>query len=405
MLCAGSVTLGNTAESVFEQYHTSIVQVKIIELNAESQSSLGSGFFIAGGNKLATNYHVISSLAMKPDRYRAEIDYGGETHVLRLLDVDVVNDLAILEVPTPGAALKLSELEPEQGSTLFSLGNPHNIGLTVVEGNYNGLVEDRFFDQIHFSGAINPGMSGGPVLSEGGDVVGVNVASAGNQIGFLVPIRYLAELLARINETNAPTDINKTIAHQLDSASELIVNALLEADWSLTELGNAKVLDQIHPAIECWGNSNEKKKLKYFTIAKGCKGRSHIYIDHSFNSGHIEYEFSYYRVEDWPASGFYRSLSKKISGAGPGNASHKDYVGNYQCVDKTVNRESNKIKRKISYCTRAYKKFKGLFDILYVGTSIDRNDEAIVEHFTISGVSKKNAQAFLKHFIEVVRWQ
>lgn len=60
----------------------------------------------------------------------------------------------------------------------------------------NGLREHSFYDTIHFTGAINPGMSGGPVVAKSGELVGINDATMGSSIGFLVPGRFASELLA-----------------------------------------------------------------------------------------------------------------------------------------------------------------------------------------------------------------
>ena len=49
-----------------------------------------------------------------------------------------------------------------KGERLYSMGNPLDLGFTIVEGTYNGPVERSYNERIHFSGAINPGMSGGP---------------------------------------------------------------------------------------------------------------------------------------------------------------------------------------------------------------------------------------------------
>ena len=54
---------------------------------------------------------------------------------------------------------------------------------------------------ILFSGSLNPGMSGGPTLNEQGSVIGVNVATSGNEISFLVPAQYLAIILERLKLT------------------------------------------------------------------------------------------------------------------------------------------------------------------------------------------------------------
>ena len=398
--------LANQAESVYARYHESIVQIRILEIHSGSQSSLGTGFFISDGYLMATNYHVVSSVAMKPEKYKIEIEYGGQKHHLQLLAVDAINDLAILRSPVLGDPLQLGTQPPEKGSTLYSIGNPFDLGMTLVEGNYNGLVDNRFFDQIHFSGAINSGMSGGPTLSESGNVVGVNVASAGNQVGFLVPVKFLSKLLDTVIANNRePSDLFDNIRSQINLATEYMINELLNKEWPKEMIGNAQIIGQIHDAVECWGESDNDEEFRLNIISKGCKNQEVFYLDHSFYTGFIEYEFQYTKAENWPTSAFYKRLSTHLNNARPGNSGNKDYVGNFECYDSSVVVEKSHTKSKSVYCVRAYKKFKELYDVLYIATTIDHNDESFLSHYTLSGVSKTNAQVFLRKFMSELAWQ
>ena len=67
--------------------------------------------------------------------------------------------------------------------------------------------------------------------------------------------------------------------------------------------------------------------------------------------------------------------------------------------------EQEPMKRKVSYCVRAYQDLPDLFDIFYVGVSVDKSNKALMEHFTLSGVTQASANAFLAKFVEVVAWQ
>ena len=58
------------------------------------------------------------------------------------------------------------------GARLYSIGNPHDLGISIVEGTHNGLLRHTLYPRIHFTGPINPGMSGGPTITPEGAVVG-----------------------------------------------------------------------------------------------------------------------------------------------------------------------------------------------------------------------------------------
>ncbi len=395
----------NPAEAVYAEYSESIVQVKIVEVNAESQSSLGTGFFVGDGNLLATNYHVVSSVAMEPEKYRIEIEFQDEKHLLEILFVDVVNDLAVLKSPVEGKPLILAEKVPTKGSTLYSIGNPLDLGMTLVEGNYNGLVADRFFDQIHFAGAINSGMSGGPTLSEKGEVVGINVASAGNQVGFLVPVRFLRDLVARIDEVQSDADLFEDITRQINEATSYMIDRLLDEEWPKDNIGEAVAIGQLDPAVECWGDSHKDEETKLNVISKGCKNRESIFISHVFLTGFIEYEYHYHEGEGWPSTSLYRFMSNSAGNARPGNRASKEYVGNYKCMEELVQASEKNLKAKVMYCVRPYLKFHDLFDVLYMAVSLDKPDKSILAHYTLAGVTKKNADRFLERFMTELSWQ
>jgi hypothetical protein len=66
--------------------------------------------------------------------------------------------------------------------------------------------------------------------------------------------------------------------------------------------------------------------------------------------------------------------------------------------------DNQKINNKSILCTRAYKKFPDLYDVLYLSASLDKNKQALVSHFTVAGISQKNALAFTRKFMEAVTW-
>ena len=401
----------DTAEILYERFSESIFQVRIVDIKSGSQSAIGTGFLIENGRLLATNYHVVSALIDKPKQYRAEIVINHITHVLSLQAFDVVNDLAILAPIKPqrlGDALTLWLTPPSQGETLYSIGNPHDIGMTVVEGTYNGYVDHRFIDLIHFSGSINPGMSGGPAINREGNVVGINVATSGEQIGFLVPVTKLQSLIERqASQSDAP--LFEQMQRQLTDFSDTMINKMLSTEWPLEKMGEAYVVGKILPMLECWGNSNEGKETGLNVISKGCSNRENIYINNAFRVGKIEYEFEYNTVDNWSPTSFYGLLSKKQSRAGPGNYANKDNVHNYRChtdvLGKHADSTTNVVQKKVNYCVRDYKKISGLYDVFYLSTSIDKKRQAITEHYTLSGVSSEAAQRFLNRFVGVVKWQ
>jgi len=184
-------------QKVFGKYSDRVIKIQLIEKNSGAKAVIGSGFFVDPYGRIITNYHVISKMVLHPDRYRAElVETAGEVRPLSVLSVDVINDLALVKVEVNGVPFfTIAAREPEQGTRLYSLGYPQDIGLTIVEGTYNGLMKHAVYKKIHFTAPINPGMSGGPTINAFGEVVGVNVRSRGQGISFLVPTEAAARLM------------------------------------------------------------------------------------------------------------------------------------------------------------------------------------------------------------------
>ena len=175
--------------TVFARYASRILKIQTVEIGSAAKVSTGTGFFVTADGRMMTNYHVISEWIHEPANHRIEVlDTDGTPTVAKVLAIDVVSDLAILEIGrrTP-EHFTLSNVALLQGERLYSLGHPGDLGLSIVEGTYNGFLQHTLYTKIHFTGSINPGMSGGPTITERGRVVGVNVSTMGNQRSFLVP--------------------------------------------------------------------------------------------------------------------------------------------------------------------------------------------------------------------------
>ena len=108
---------------------------------------------------------MVGSFIQHPDRYR---DAGEERHGARfaakLVAFDLVNDLALLEASLPAPALQLAADPGQPGAPLIAFGNPEGLGLSLVEGVFNGFAEKGFVDRMLLSMPLNSGMSGGPIL-------------------------------------------------------------------------------------------------------------------------------------------------------------------------------------------------------------------------------------------------
>ena len=177
---------------------------------------LGSGFFIHPGGYILSNEHVI--------RNASEIrvmTQNGTDYVARVIAVDPVYDLALLKVDSPNkipfAFLPMgNSSEISGGDHVIAIGNPLGFGHTVTAGiiSHTGRslfeVQDANGRYVHFlqtDVAINPGSSGGPLITLAGSWVGLNSAQIENTqgIGLTVPSRQVKEFLGNVLEGKGQT--------------------------------------------------------------------------------------------------------------------------------------------------------------------------------------------------------
>jgi S1-C subfamily serine protease len=132
----------------------------------------GSGAYI-GGDEILTAAHVVAG-ARTISVWYGDIPVGTAT----ITRIDVARDLALIRVAglvSRGArALKWGDSSLlKAGDELVALGYPADLPLTVKVGVVSGLRFDAGVDLIQTDASLNPGMSGGPVLNDRGELVGI----------------------------------------------------------------------------------------------------------------------------------------------------------------------------------------------------------------------------------------
>ncbi len=394
------------AEKLFESNSQSIYQIRVIELETGNKATIGSGFLINHEGNIATNFHVVSNYVNQPARYRLEYaTVDGVTGDLELVDIDIVHDLAITRGDiTNTEPLPLGHSKLSKGTRIFSLGNPHDLGLSVVEGTYNGLLEKSLFDKIFFSGSLNPGMSGGPTLNHAGKVIGINVSTAGNQVSFLVPVNFLKDLLANPSKNNTePVDFKKRIEQQLFAHQEEFISRLVNSEWKTTSLGPFKLPGSIDDIFKCWGDSDDNPESLMDHAYSNCYSEDQIYMAQRFTTGGLAYTYDYFRSKDIGSIHFYNLYSMEYGRAIRVNSVKKDEVDNYQCHVDFV--ELTGKDWKISFCSRQYLNYPTLFDTTVAIALVSEKDIGLVIQLAASGVSKNSALSLTKKFLEHISWQ
>jgi len=161
----------------------SVVQVRCVSA-AGATRRRGSGFIVGDGYQIVTNQHVVFDDAGRQcPRLRAYLgatfEEGPERHVpLAIVRSSEARDLALLRMdrgrdPLPTLPIAFEPLQA--GETLTAIGYPVIGGetLTLTTGRYSGTIESGGLTWIKTDTPIAPGNSGGPVLNERREVIGV----------------------------------------------------------------------------------------------------------------------------------------------------------------------------------------------------------------------------------------
>jgi S1-C subfamily serine protease len=177
----------------------------ILEDKFKQPISLGSGFVIRDGI-IVTNLHVIEGAKFGS----AFLNGSPIKHKIEgYLAIDKQNDLAIISVPTITAnPLKLTVANPEIGEKVYAIGNPKGLTGTISEGIVSGIRDLSSKSLIQITAPISPGSSGGPIINNSGQVIGVAVGTltSGQNLNFAIPSSILESLIS--NAITLPTSLN-----------------------------------------------------------------------------------------------------------------------------------------------------------------------------------------------------
>ena len=395
-------------QDVFNTGRASVVQIRTILKGSTSQSSTGSGFYVSANGLVITNYHVVSSHALEPKIYALEgVGSDGQSGELTLLAVDVLHDLALLQQKgSRFPYLRFNTDNLAKGTRGFSFGNPQDIGLTIVEGTYNGLRDHSFYDTIHFTGAINSGMSGGPVVTKAGNVFGINVATMvnGQLIGFLVPAHFASELVERWRaKPIIPLEFQPEIALQISAHSDALLQRVMSAQMPIQRLGGYSAPDQLDPYMRCWANSDRNPKKFYETSTYYCGGSASVFVDQDVSAGSVSFTHDLVQGDALDPFRFGMVLESNFkytaSGWGEGNSKH---FTKYACRDSVVNLHDMRVKAAL--CLREYRMFPGLYDVILRLSTLREDTRALQTKLNLRGVNYDSGMAFVKHYMDAIRW-
>jgi len=225
---------GNIKDSIV------MIQGLIVQTTWRGQQVTGtvqsSGFIYnyTGRMVVITNYHVIEGAI------NITVEFNdGNTYAAETLGSDKYSDLAVLSVEAQSSEFKSLQITSSStlsvGDYVIAIGNPYGLvgsmttgivsalGRTITESTINYAIADV----IQTSTPINSGNSGGPLLNDKGQVVGITTAivSGSTGVGFAIPsntiLREIGSLVNTGSYTQHPylgisgTDMTYSIAQKM----------------------------------------------------------------------------------------------------------------------------------------------------------------------------------------------
>ncbi|MGH7888389.1 MAG: S1C family serine protease, partial [Candidatus Binatia bacterium] len=383
------------------------VKVEVVETGSAAKSSISTGFFADKLGRIVTNYHVISKLVHSPERYRIEItDQAGQTAAASVLGVDVVYDLAVLRSERPGKGFLTFESKPiEQGTRLYSLGHPRDLGLTIVEGTHNGLLKHTLYPKFHFTGSLNPGMSGGPTLTQAGKVVGINVATEGNQISFLVPAERAMALLEKTTQAANPNAASflADVGRQIQANQARYLDGMFGANTPRIALGPYELPSKPTEFFRCWADAVRRKELPYTSVSHDCSTDDYIFVSSEQSSGIVHFHHQLLSSAELNPLRFFTLYAGQFQGGNAAVFGTEEEVTRFRCQTRNVLTATGKLKGVL--CARQYLKLPGLYDAVFKAATIGARNAGLVTTLSLSGVSFDNVQTVTRRYMENLQWR
>lgn len=175
-----------------------IVQsIKASIFKVQSSAGNGTGFIVSNQGHIMTCAHVLVS-----DRFQVITEHG-DRRTVEVLGKDEACDLAILyaeSLPEP-PLIFADPATITEGQTVYALGHPLGLDFTLSRGIISNRQRARSgISLLQTDVSLNPGNSGGPLVNEKGEVIGVasQTLEGGRGLGFGIALQHIFAFAAQI---------------------------------------------------------------------------------------------------------------------------------------------------------------------------------------------------------------
>jgi S1-C subfamily serine protease len=179
-------------------YQKSLPSISTLTVEKKDGSRvLGTAFLALKDGIAVTAWHVVKDAK----KVVAKFSSGEEFNASGLIDKDETRDTALIRIKVFGRPLlSLCSTEPSVGVKAYVIGSPKGLDFTISDGLVSQIQTIEGVKNYQFSCAASPGNSGGPLLNDKGEVLGVVSwqLREGQNLNFAVPSTYVLGLDATL---------------------------------------------------------------------------------------------------------------------------------------------------------------------------------------------------------------
>jgi putative serine protease PepD len=168
-----------TATQIYKQASAGVVAIKAV---TSQGTDSGTGIVLNDKGLILTNDHVVAGAGSLTVAAKGS---SSETRTATLVGEEANDDLALIKVDPSGLGLRpltlASSKTVQVGDPVYAIGNPYGLDETLTRGIVSAMGRSisapngtKIADAIQTDAALNPGNSGGPLLDDEGQVIGVN---------------------------------------------------------------------------------------------------------------------------------------------------------------------------------------------------------------------------------------
>ena len=220
--------------------------------NTPISASSGTGFFITTEGHIVSNNHVIDACQT------VNVNYQGDIKPAKIISRDRSNDLALLQVEIiPKDYFLISNDDAMLLDEVYVAGYPFgksvSSSIKVTKGVISSLsgLKDNY-SNIQIDAALQPGNSGGPIINNEGNVIGVAVA----KLDFKQTIKAYGAIPENIN-----FGVKSSVLYSFTKANNIQIDNL-KKEKITTKKQLAEKIQNGTVYLDCWMTASKIKEMK-----------------------------------------------------------------------------------------------------------------------------------------------